>query len=164
MENQYQIVTATSPSELSRKVGQLISEGWVRQGSHMAVVLNESARISGGIITGNNYAYEYSQTMVKTHTPDETSTRQLGDYTDKDLFARGQALGSLLSGNPIKLKEGFLYKFSYDFNGPQMGLGRYVAETDTLYFIYLDKDGGVGMETPSKITNLKVLDIVLVLG
>ena len=63
---QYRIVTAGNPSDLSHEVNKYIKEGWVILGSHQVVTRHAQNKFSGAQLMATQYSVEYSQTMVKT--------------------------------------------------------------------------------------------------
>lgn len=167
------IIIERSADALNARIRLMIGEGWKPVGSHNVVTTHEQLRYSGMQHKDTVYTREYSQTMVKkvkSHDANESfeddikipafdTSRPLGSFTDDELFKVGEIARLHLSQNK-SLKENVLYKIGYDFNGPTTAIARYVAETDTLYYISLREDGGVGMETPAKIKNLQIIDII----
>lgn len=159
------IIIEHSADALNARIRLMIGEGWKPVGGHNVVTTHEQLRYSGMQHKDTVYTREYSQTMVKNPIEDDIkipafdTSRPLGSFTDDELFKVGEIARLHLSQNK-SLKENALYKIGYDFNGPTTAIARYVAETDTLYYISLREDGGVGMETPAKIKNLQIIDII----
>lgn len=61
----YKIVSSRSPEELTRKVNELIQEGWKPFGSHSVVEIHRQNRYSGMQHMDTRIEVEYSQTLIK---------------------------------------------------------------------------------------------------
>jgi hypothetical protein len=62
---EYIVLSAGSPSDLSRKVKDHIVTGWKPVGSHQVVTTNVQNRFRGTEHVYSLYQTEYTQTMVK---------------------------------------------------------------------------------------------------
>ena len=61
----YKIVSSRSPEELTRKVNELIQEGWKPFGSHSVVEIHRKNRYNGMQQKDTRIEVEYSQTLIK---------------------------------------------------------------------------------------------------
>lgn len=62
---EYKIVSGGSPSDLTTKVNEYITNGWEPIGSHQVVIHKEQNRYSGSQHMDTLNQLEYSQTMIK---------------------------------------------------------------------------------------------------
>jgi hypothetical protein len=62
---EYKVVESNSPQELTRKVNELISEGWKPIGSHQVVESHRQNRFSGQQHMDTRIEHDYSQTLIK---------------------------------------------------------------------------------------------------
>ena len=62
---EYKILTSSSPDELTRRVNELIKDGWKPVGGHSVVVTHSQNRFSGTQHMDTRHQTEYSQTIVK---------------------------------------------------------------------------------------------------
>lgn len=62
---EYKIIEGGSPHEITKKVNDLIKEGWTPVGSHQVVVRREQNRYSGMQHMDTLNQLEYTQTLVK---------------------------------------------------------------------------------------------------
>ena len=76
----YKVVSASSASELTARVGELIGEGWVTIGSHQVVTDHIQNRFSGMQHKDSVSTHTYSQTMVI-----EVPKRELMDVLDAEI-------------------------------------------------------------------------------
>lgn len=67
---EYKIIEGGSPNEITRKVNELIQEGWTPVGGHQVVVRREQNRYSGQQHMDTLNQLEYTQTLIKTTTND----------------------------------------------------------------------------------------------
>lgn len=63
---EYKILSSRSPEELTRKVNELIQEGWKPNGGYSVVEIHRQNRYSGQQHMDTRIEVEYSQTMIKT--------------------------------------------------------------------------------------------------
>ena len=61
----YKIIEGGSPNEITKKVNELIKEGWTPVGSHQVVVRREQNRYSGQQHMDTLNQLEYTQTLIK---------------------------------------------------------------------------------------------------
>lgn len=64
---EYKILSSRSPEELTRKVNELIQEGWKPFGGHSVVEIHRQNRYSGMQHMDTRIEVEYSQTIIKTN-------------------------------------------------------------------------------------------------
>jgi hypothetical protein len=69
---QYKIVVSHSGEDLSKKVTELIGDGWKPVGSHQVQVKHQQNRFRGQQHVDTLNELEYTQTMVKENTKIET--------------------------------------------------------------------------------------------
>lgn len=62
---EYKILSSRSPEELSRKVNELIQEGWEVIGGHSVVEVHRQNRFSGSQHMDTRIEVEYSQTLCR---------------------------------------------------------------------------------------------------
>lgn len=62
---EYKIVYTSSPEGLSKKVNELIQDGWKPTGGHSVVEIHRQNRYSGSQHMDTRVEVEYSQTMLK---------------------------------------------------------------------------------------------------
>jgi len=62
---EYKVIVSHSGEELTRKVNELIKEGWTPVGSHQIVVRHTQNRFRGTQHVDTLHEHEYSQTMIK---------------------------------------------------------------------------------------------------
>jgi hypothetical protein len=62
---EYKILSSRSPEELSRKVNELIQEGWEVIGGHSVVEIHRQNRYSGSQHMDTRIEVEYSQSLIK---------------------------------------------------------------------------------------------------
>ena len=62
---EYKIIEGGSPNEITKKVNDLIKEGWTPVGSHQVVVRREQNRFSGQQHMDTIIKQEYSVSMTK---------------------------------------------------------------------------------------------------
>ena len=67
---EYKIIEGGSPNEITKKVNELIKEGWTPVGSHQVVVRREQNRYSGQQHMDTLNQLEYTQTLIKTTNND----------------------------------------------------------------------------------------------
>lgn len=61
----YKIIEGSSPNEITKKVNELINEGWKPVGSHQVVIRREQNRFSGQQHMDTLNQLEYTQTLIK---------------------------------------------------------------------------------------------------
>jgi hypothetical protein len=61
----YKIIEGSSPNEITKKVNELINEGWKPIGSHQVVIRREQNRFSGQQHMDTLNQLEYTQTLIK---------------------------------------------------------------------------------------------------
>lgn len=61
----YKIIYSSSPEDLTRKVKEMITEGWKPVGGHSAVETKRQNRFSGSQHMDTLIHSEYSQTLIK---------------------------------------------------------------------------------------------------
>lgn len=61
----YKIVSASYPDGLTKKVKELLEEGWKPVGGHCVVEEHKQNRYSGMLLMDTIIKVEYSQTMIK---------------------------------------------------------------------------------------------------
>lgn len=61
----YKVVVTHSGEELSRKVQELMEDGWITIGSHQVQVRHEQNRFRGDQHVDTLNDLEYSQTLIK---------------------------------------------------------------------------------------------------
>lgn len=66
---EYKIIEGGSPHDITKRVNDLIKEGWTPVGSHQVVVRREQNRYSGQQHMDTLNSLEYTQTMVKEFKP-----------------------------------------------------------------------------------------------
>lgn len=62
---EYKVIESGSPNELTKRVNELIQEGWTPIGSHQVVVRREQNRYSGTQHMDTLNQLEYTQTLIK---------------------------------------------------------------------------------------------------
>jgi hypothetical protein len=62
---EYKVIEGGSPHEITRKVNELIQEGWTPIGGHQVVVRREINRFSGTQHRDTLNDIEYTQTLIK---------------------------------------------------------------------------------------------------
>jgi len=62
---EYKILSSRSTQELTRKVNELIQEGWKPIDGHSVVEVHRQNRYSGSQHMDTRIEVEYSQTMIK---------------------------------------------------------------------------------------------------
>ena len=72
MTSEYKIITASSASELTKKVNELMNENnvttrWMPDGTHNVVETHRQNRYSGSQLKDTVITVEYSQTMKKNN-------------------------------------------------------------------------------------------------
>jgi hypothetical protein len=65
---EYKIIEGGSPNEITKKVNDLIKEGWTPVGSHQVVVRREQNRFSGQQHMDTLNTLEYTQTLTRDET------------------------------------------------------------------------------------------------
>lgn len=65
MRPEYKVVSSPSPEGLTRRVNELIGEGWRVVGGHSVVETGSHNRYSGSQHRDTIRTTEYSQTMIK---------------------------------------------------------------------------------------------------
>ena len=65
MEDNYRIITASSPISLATKVRDLAQLGWEGVGGHQAVTIHAQNRYAGSQHMDTTYKIEYSQTIKR---------------------------------------------------------------------------------------------------
>ena len=62
---EYKVIESSSPNELTKRVNELIQEGWVPIGSHQVVIRRQIKRYSGTQHKDTLNEIEYTQTLTK---------------------------------------------------------------------------------------------------
>lgn len=65
MEDNYRIITASSPSGLAAKVRDLTQIGWEAVGGHQAVTIHAQNRYAGSQHMDTTFKIEYTQTVKR---------------------------------------------------------------------------------------------------
>lgn len=65
---EYKIIEGGSPHDITKKVNELIQEGWTPVGSHQVVVRREQNRFSGQQHMDTLNTLEYTQTLTRDET------------------------------------------------------------------------------------------------
>jgi hypothetical protein len=63
---EYRVIVSHSGYDLTDKVNQLISEGWIPIGSHQSVIKHEQNRFRGDQHMDTINDIEYSQTLIRS--------------------------------------------------------------------------------------------------
>lgn len=82
---EYKIIEGSSPNEITKKVNDLIKEGWTPVGSHQVVIRREQNRYSGQQHMDTLNQLEYTQTMVKDTTKELVEVELMYMRTGDDL-------------------------------------------------------------------------------
>ena len=64
---EYKVIVSHSGEDLTRKVNEMIKEGWTPVGSHQVVVRHVQNRFRGTQHVDSLSDLEYSQTMIKSN-------------------------------------------------------------------------------------------------
>ena len=65
---EYKIIEGGSPHEITKKVNDLIKEGWTPIGGHQVVIRREQNRYSGMLHMDTLNQLEYTQTLTRNET------------------------------------------------------------------------------------------------
>ena len=84
---EYKIIEGSSPNEITKKVNDLIKEGWTPIGGHQVVIRREQNRYSGQQHMDTLNQLEYTQTLTRDET-DIVSVRVMYYFEDDELSVR----------------------------------------------------------------------------